>query len=94
MNENQLQALVDIAREQSGSSISPGLVSGGITAGASLLTGLMKMQAEKDAQKRKLEEDTLSLTAQGQQELEAQKLKGQTMPLKELMASYKAGLGG
>ena len=94
MKENQFQSIIDASRGEESDSTSPGLVSGGISAGASLLTGLMKMQAEKDAQKRKLEEDALSLTAQGQQELEAQKLKGQTMPLKELMASYKAGLGG
>ena len=69
------------------------VAAGGITAAATLASGLMQAQATKEKASRDIAKQVAASKASGMQKAASEQMKGMTGPLSSLIASYRAAIG-
>jgi hypothetical protein len=82
-----------LAPAASQSAIPADLAAGGISAAATLASGLMKSQAIKEKSERDIKKQAASAKAEGMSKANEQQMKGMTSPLSSLIANYRAAIG-
>lgn len=75
------------------SAIPADLAAGGVTAAATLASGLMQAQATKEKASRDIAKQVAASKASGMQKAASEQMKGMTGPLSSLIASYRAAIG-